>query len=395
MNHLGPTLRRTRRRERPGWRTLTAIVLSLLVNFLIVTQLDASWLGIGKLAEVRPVEMTPLTAGAWEANRQVTDGSRPPPPPNVAPRPVEPPPQIPDTLKAPGQVVDVAPSQNDAAPKESKYVSDRNNTVEKETRSRFARAGYAQTLPVPSAAANKGGAQKGDDGKDETSKSGKVGDKGVEGQKLAMAKAPSPTSDPLPPGAAGEQVASQAQQAAQQAATEREAKAGEGEGGLRKSGKYDPRLAISSETFAKLLGGPAPDHLANVEEGDGTYLNTREWKYATYMNRIKQAVASNWNPQRVLEDRDPDRNMYAFKDRYTLLAVTLDEAGGVKNLSVAKTSGVDFIDQTAVEAFKKAQPFVNPPRGIVENGEIRFSFGFYLEVGRAGLRVFRNQPTPP
>jgi len=28
------------------------------------------------------------------------------------------------------------------------------------------------------------------------------------------------------------------------------------------------------------------------------------------------------------------------------------------------------------------------------SGEIHFSFGFYLEVGRAGFRVFRGSSTP-
>jgi hypothetical protein len=36
-----------------------------------------------------------------------------------------------------------------------------------------------------------------------------------------------------------------------------------------------------------------------------------------------------------------------------------------------------------------AQPFVHPPPGLVDaRREIRFSFGFYLEVG-SPLRIFR------
>ena len=128
-----------------------------------------------------------------------------------------------------------------------------------------------------------------------------------------------------------------------------------------------------------------------MEEGDGTYLNTREFKYATYFNRIKQAVSGTWTPQHALDLRDPDRTMYAFKDRVTLLAVTLDDAGGVKDLAVQRSSGVDFLDRTALDAFRKAQPFNNPPPGLVDGrGEIRFTFGFYLEVGRSGFRITRG-----
>jgi len=139
-----------------------------------------------------------------------------------------------------------------------------------------------------------------------------------------------------------------------------------------------------------VAGGPAPDHLDGVEEGEGTFLNTRGWKYATYFNRIKQAVAAAWDPLAPLDARDPDRSMFGYKDRFTLLGVTLDDAGRVKNLKVEQTSGADFLDRAAVTAFQSAQPFVNPPHGIVDgNGEIKFSFGFFLEVGRPGLRIYR------
>jgi TonB family protein len=165
-----------------------------------------------------------------------------------------------------------------------------------------------------------------------------------------------------------------------------------GEGGQRRPGQYDPRLALSPETLARVAGGGSPDKLDGVSDGDGTFLNTREWKYATYFNRIKQAVSSTWNPQRALDQRDPDRSVFGDRDRYTLLTVTLDPTGNLKDVVVKKTSGVEFLDKTTIDAFKRAQPFANPPPGIVEpNGEIRFTFGFYLEVGH-GFQIFRGGP---
>jgi TonB family protein len=56
---------------------------------------------------------------------------------------------------------------------------------------------------------------------------------------------------------------------------------------------------------------------------------------------------------------------------------------------VVKSSGVDFLDEIALDAFRKAQPFVNPPRGLADpRGEIDFTFGFYLETG-GGFRMYR------
>ncbi len=374
MNHLGPTLRRTRRKDRSGWRTALALAASLLVNLLIVSQLDASWLGLGKAADVRSVDVAPLAATDWEANRAVRD-PKAAPPPKVAP-PARPPPPGSD-----GQVVEVAPSQDSTPPKETRFLSDKNNTVAKETRSRYARAGYGQVAPVPTAAAQAaGGAPKGSGGKAERERAGKEGAK--------PSPQPSPeklaTGLPLPAGDGPEPSATAA-------ADEGSQRGADGQGGERATGRFDPRLSVPSETFARLLGGPSPDRLDGVDEGDGTFLNTREFKYATYFNRIKQAVSSTWAPQQALDLRDPNRTMYGFKDMVTLLTVTLDDAGGVKDLAVQRSSGVDFLDRTAIDAFKKAQPFSNPPPGLVDGrGEIRFTFGFYLEVGRSGLRVYRG-----
>lgn len=74
--------------------------------------------------------------------------------------------------------------------------------------------------------------------------------------------------------------------------------------------------------------------------------------------------------------------------------MTLDDKGAVKDLLVSKSSNVDFLDVTAMEAFRRAQPFANPPSGLADaHGEIRFTFGFYLEVGRTGMRIYRG-PAP-
>jgi hypothetical protein len=53
---------------------------------------------------------------------------------------------------------------------------------------------------------------------------------------------------------------------------------------------------------------------------------------------------------------------------------------------------LDFLDDTAVEAFKEAQPFINPPRKLVEDGHgfVNFQFGFFFEVsGAPRMKLFR------
>ncbi len=377
MDPLGPTLRRTRRRDHPAWRALLAVVISVAANLLLLTRLDASWLGLGKLPERQDVSLAPLNAVDWEANRTVRPQGAPPPRAPALPAPVTP-------RDAGGQVVDLGPAPPNQPPpdkaklRDTPFVSDRDSYVEKQTRARITKQPGQQTSPVPVGPAV--AALAGSQGKSPRSTPGAPGPKG---SKVATAEKgeaqPRPDTPPSP--SPGELAAARPETPPP----------GSGEGGEQQRGTGDARLAIPAQTLARLAGGASLDHLSGVDEGDGTFLNTREWKYATYMNRIKESISTTWDPRSALERRDPDGTIYAFKDRFTLLAVTLDDKGGLKDLSVARTSNVDFLDKVALEAIRKAQPFPNPPAGLIDGtGEVRFTFGFYVTAGHSGLRVFRN-----
>lgn len=159
-------------------------------------------------------------------------------------------------------------------------------------------------------------------------------------------------------------------------------------------------LAPSADVLQRALraggggqgGGQAfPDRLKGIKEGDNTFLNTKEWKGASFFNRVKAAVAQKWNPAEVYARRDPQGDRYGIKDRYTGLHVTLNGDGSLRHLRVSSPSGVDFLDEEAVGAFEAAQPFPNPPDAVKDkDGLIRFSFGFYFEVSdKPLLRITR------
>src|SRR5918912_1221121 len=78
-------------------------------------------------------------------------------------------------------------------------------------------------------------------------------------------------------------------------------------------------LRPSPAVLDKITGAAANDHLADVDEGEGTYLNTKEWKYASFFNRVKQSVGMHWNPGDLLRKRDPTGNMFGGRDRYTMV----------------------------------------------------------------------------
>jgi TonB family protein len=140
----------------------------------------------------------------------------------------------------------------------------------------------------------------------------------------------------------------------------------------------------------KIAGGPMSDHLEGVEEGDETLLNSRAFKYAGYLNRVKETVARLWVP--AVEDQaqrhDPSGHMYSFKDRRTVVEYTLDRDGQVKDVHVLESSGVSYLDQVAVDAFRKAQRFPNPPPGLFnETGTARLGFAFTLLAAPDGMRM--------
>ena len=53
-------------------------------------------------------------------------------------------------------------------------------------------------------------------------------------------------------------------------------------------------------------------------------------------------------------------------------------------MKVVGESGLHDIDEAALEAFRAAEPFPNPPKGIVEkDGTIKIRWDFILEATRA------------
>jgi TonB family protein len=146
-----------------------------------------------------------------------------------------------------------------------------------------------------------------------------------------------------------------------------------------------PALTPSQQQIARAIGGGTQDHLKDIDDGDETSLNSKKWKFASFFNRIKAQVREHWRPAEVYRRRDPTGSIYGSKDRYTLLRVQLKPDGSLANVALETPSGVEFLDDEAIEAFKEAQPFPNPPTQLVDGGSgmIDFKFGFYFEIGGA------------
>ncbi len=159
------------------------------------------------------------------------------------------------------------------------------------------------------------------------------------------------------------------------------------ESAKRKSSIWKRKLTLrdlkpKNGVLQKVIPGAFPDYLKDVEKGNETLLKTKEWKYASFFNRVKRAVAQHWHPDREYTRRDPKGNVYGFKTRTTYLLIVLHPNGTLKKIVLERPSGLTFLDDEAIKAFRKAAPFPNPPKRLVKQAtrQITFRFGFIFEI---------------
>lgn len=279
-------------------------------------------------AKVRPISMRTISAKQWAQNRGRS----------------APPDELPAPLHPKGQVVDVAPG-NDRVPQDSKYLAESNNRVEKQTRAReqsqkWSVAAHQNTdkpLAMPVIKGHKPAAQA---ASTVSAASRLDGFEGLLGARPRLSQLMQQTSqgpqEPSPTASAG-----------------------------------DETNGVAAETPS--TGGAAPnDNLQDVEAGDGTFLNTREWRFAGFFNRVKQAVSAKWDPNSQLKKKP------TVIERNTVVQVALRPDGSLADVFVAKSSGMETLDREAMAAFERAAPFPNPPQQLVEQGFIRFAFSFSI-----------------
>jgi TonB family protein len=312
-----------------------------------------------------------------------------------------------------GQVVDVAPTPDDRRPEDARFLSEHNTRVEKESVSRQQRKDYGVAQPRPTVAQyqrRRASEQKAESGDAETTVyMKKKGQRQTKSKEQAFAfEYPDIKKrqslqlkldldmGQLPMYSASEEIRGNSERLKMIDGKFSEQEKGE----QGEEGKDKQNVALlgrqSLERLDMVTGAPSNDYIKDVPKGEETMLNSKEFRYATFFNRVKRGVSDHWNPGEVYLRHDPYGNIYGVKDRYTVLNVVLNSDGGLSDVSVAHSSGVGFLDDEAVHAFQLASPFPNPPQGLLENdGLIRFQFGFFFEIGdRPKIRAFRFRRYP-
>ena len=123
------------------------------------------------------------------------------------------------------------------------------------------------------------------------------------------------------------------------------------------------------------------DYIEDLPLGDFTNLNTVEFKYYGFYHRIRQQLEQHWGNSlrkkaKILYKKG---RRLASESKITSLKVTLDQQGNIVKVFLKSTSGINELDDAAIESFNKAGPFPNPPKGMMINGQAEIEWGFVVK----------------
>lgn len=281
-----------------------------------------------------------------------------------------------DAIKPPGQVVDVPAPREEKRPDDARFASEHDTSVPRETRK------YGRFDPE----ARQGDAA----GTESESKPARPAPPAPVPPQLAM-REPRPVpgrADSAPMGRQRPTPAGSENGVADQEAPDPD-------GSFQRLGKQQTqqpgslgqpggRMALlpSEAQMARAIGSGTQDALKDIDEGDETALNSKKWRFASFFNRVKHQVQEHWHPDEVYRRRDPNGSIYGRTSRLTIVRVQLKPNGHLANVALESPSGLEFLDDEALQAFRAAQPFPNPPRQLVDatDGLINFQFGFLFEL---------------
>ncbi len=319
-----PLSHRTRRRQRTPWELF--LLASVLVNVAAIRSL-------GAFAETWPVDdrspSGPITLTIVE-----------PPPEEEAAVPEEP---EPDDQ---GQLVEIAPPKEEERPEEAEYLAEYDNVVEEETRSERFEVNPEVLSPEHS---------------DEQM---------AEMEDLVDVNA--------------EQESTGATTGNNRFDPDRDGTLASLPSKWKVTNKEGPDApTLSSQTTSQLAGAPQND-LLREKRGDATQLNTKEYLYAGYLQRIRRLVNFYWqqNIDNLPSSVRLSRPLYT-----TDVKSILNGDGALEYIEVTGESGSPELDDAVVRAFRVAGPFPNPPEGLIEkDGRVYLpdmSFTVTLGVARA------------
>ncbi len=118
----------------------------------------------------------------------------------------------------------------------------------------------------------------------------------------------------------------------------------------------------------------------DVKVGSFTALNTDRYLFYTFYARVEELIRYRWESRvqnSINSFNRQTRLQLADRNWVTEAEFILDKKGNLKTAIIMKSSGIKNFDLAAVEAFKEAKIFPNPPAEMIkEDGLIHLVFSF-------------------
>lgn len=145
-----------------------------------------------------------------------------------------------------------------------------------------------------------------------------------------------------------------------------------------------PQVRGSMNNTVSLGESTNGNDIPHVKNGYFTALNTDQFTYYSFFERVNQAIRFRWVSgvrKFVREAAAPEINRLARIPAPTLLKVLLDKDGMVVKVFVIKSSGSKALDEAAVQAFYQASPLNHPPDGMIQDDRmVHLHFSFKVEL---------------
>jgi hypothetical protein len=142
--------------------------------------------------------------------------------------------------------------------------------------------------------------------------------------------------------------------------------------------------APASSDSTQRSGAPQND-LLREKRGDATQLNTKEYLYAGYLQRIRRLVNFYWQ-QNI--DNLPSSVRLVRPSYSTQVKAILNANGALEWIEVTAVSGSIELDDAVVRAFRVAGPYPHPPSGLIQpDGRVYLpDMSFTVQLGMAKAR---------
>ena len=129
-------------------------------------------------------------------------------------------------------------------------------------------------------------------------------------------------------------------------------------------------------------GGSMAEYIPGIQEGYFTALNTDQFIYTIFYERIHIQVRPRWvnNVRNYMGKLSPEKlKKLAERNRTTVFEVILGPDGSYFTSLVHRSSGDEELDRVTLQAFREAAPFPNPPRGMIDkDGLIHLYYAFTI-----------------